>query len=75
MVAAKMANLERGDNQHTANAVTSQADAATLLNVSVDSVQRAKTVQASGDQELIEQVENGEISVSAAAKNCTDPVS
>jgi ParB-like chromosome segregation protein Spo0J len=72
MIAAKIANLKQGDNQHTAIAVSSppvsQAKAATLLNVSVDSVQRAAVVQREGSPELVKQVERGEVSVSAAAK-------
>lgn len=65
-VAAKLANLEKGDNQHTANAATSQGQAAQMLNVSPDTIQRAKKVIDSGDEELIEAVETGDMSVNAA---------
>jgi len=73
MVATKLANLKKGGaggatvNSDTAIAV-SQPDAAKLLNVSVDSVQRAGTVLREGSPELVKQVERGEVSVSAAAK-------
>ena len=68
MCAARLANLERGDNQHTAIAATSQSTAAQLFNVSIDSVQRAKAVLESGSEELIAAVDNDEIAVSAAAE-------
>ena len=48
MCAARLANLNRGANQHTAIAVTSQAQASTLLNVSPRSIQHAASVQRSG---------------------------
>lgn len=67
MVAARIANLNRGDNQHTAIAATSQSEAAKLLNVSADSVQRARTVQERGTPELVDAVEKGRVAVSAAA--------
>ncbi|WP_373085280.1 ParB N-terminal domain-containing protein [Sneathiella sp.] len=53
LVADKLANLEKGDNQHTGNP-TSQATAAEMLNVSVDTVQQAKKLRETGDEELIE---------------------
>ena len=70
MVAAKMAKLPKGTNQHTAIAVSSptQEQAAATLNVSVDAVQRARRVQEQGAPELIAAVESGETSVSAAAE-------
>jgi hypothetical protein len=67
LVAKNLSNLERGDNQHTANAV-SQEDAAGMLNVSVDSFQRAGKVIDSGDEEVIEAVRSGDMSVNAAIK-------
>lgn len=61
MVAARLASLPRGANQHTAKAVPSQAAAAALLNVSIDTVQRARTVLDSGTPELVAAVDHGEI--------------
>jgi hypothetical protein len=74
MVAAKLANLKKGGAggstimSDTANAV-SQAEAAKLLNVSTDSVQRAGTALREGPPELVEQVQRGQVTVSAAAKS------
>lgn len=68
MIAAKIATLRRGDNQHTANAGTSQSDAATLLNVSPDSVGRAATVIRDAAPNVAAAVERGVVSVSAATK-------
>lgn len=65
MIAAKLANLNVGDNQHTAQAV-SQGEAAKELSVSVDTLQRAKKVHQSGHTGLIEAVECGDIDVSNA---------
>lgn len=69
MVAGKLANLERGANQHAsidASTVT-QTQAAELLNVSRKSVQRAREVLDHGAPELVAAVERGQVSVSAAA--------
>ena len=44
MCAARLANMKRGDNQHASIDATSQSNAATLLNVSRPSVQRAAQV-------------------------------
>ena len=59
--AAKIATLPRGANQHTAIAVSSQSQAAETLNVSVDSVQRARKVIDHGVSELVQAVERGEV--------------
>ena len=67
MVGAKLANLSHGQKKpDTAIAVT-QSDAAAQLSVSEDSIQRARKVLQSGDDDLIHAVERGDISVSAAA--------
>jgi N6-adenosine-specific RNA methylase IME4 len=66
MCAARLSNLEPGDNQHSSNDLTSQDDAARLFNVSVPSIKRAKTVLESGRQDLIEQVDRGTIRASRA---------
>jgi hypothetical protein len=70
MVAAKIATMAEGRPRETASIdAVSQPQAAELLNVSRMSVQRAKNVQASGDEKLIAEVEAGKLSVSAAAKH------
>jgi ParB-like chromosome segregation protein Spo0J len=66
-VGNQIAKLERGANQHTAIAVSSQSDVAELLNVSEDSIQRARFVDKKGIPELGEAIAAGEVSVSAAA--------
>lgn len=74
MVADNIATLERGDNQHTANAGTSRAKAAALLNVSEAKVERVHKVRAKGAPELVAAVEKGEVSVSAGASVAGLPV-
>lgn len=59
MIAARIANMERGDNQHASIDATSQAEAAKLLNVSRPSVQRARVVLSEGTPELIAAVDAG----------------
>jgi len=71
MVAAKLANLELGDNQHNKQG-TSIEVSSRLLNVSRASVERAKTVQRDGAPELQAAVERGQVSVSAAADIATE---
>jgi N6-adenosine-specific RNA methylase IME4/ParB-like chromosome segregation protein Spo0J len=65
MVAAKLATLKLGDNQHSEG--PSIEEASRLLNVGHASVERAKAVQRAGAPELAQAVERGAISVSAAA--------
>lgn len=67
--AAQLANLNKGDNQHTSMDVSliSQERAAEMMHVSVPSVQRAKVVLDKGAPELKEAVERGEVSIRAAA--------
>jgi ParB-like chromosome segregation protein Spo0J len=67
MVAAKLATMKRGDNQHSPIGECSQARAADLLNVGKRSVERAREVLDHGTPELAQAVERGEVSVSAAA--------
>src|SRR5215469_9179693 len=57
MVHARIATLRRGANQHTAIAVCSQEEASKLLNVSVDTGQRARKVLDTGADELIAAVD------------------
>jgi hypothetical protein len=65
-VGAKMANFEVGDNQHIEGCSIEQASK--LVKVGISSIVRAKKVLASGDPNLIAQVQQGEITVSAAAE-------
>lgn len=80
MVASKLANMPRGateGNQRASkeenksanlpNRLVSQADAAKMLNVSARTVTSASKVRDEAAPELIEAVERGEASVSAAA--------
>ena len=77
MVAAKLAKMPSGartDLQPSANLhEVSATTAAEMLNVSPRSVKTAKTVQRSGASELIDAVERGDVSVSAAADLATLP--
>jgi len=71
MVAAKLANLAAGANQHSEG--TSIEVASKLLNVGRASIERAKQVLAKGDPSLIEEVEQGQTPVAAAAATATAP--
>lgn len=73
MVASKLAKLPIGrPPENTAKAVISaiptQEQASALLNVSTDSIQRARRVEQDGAPELVEAVERGEIRVRPAAE-------
>jgi hypothetical protein len=72
MVAAKLANLAIGDNQHSEGLPIGRASE--LLNVGGRSVARAKEVRDHGAPELQQAVERGGISVSAAADVATRPI-
>lgn len=61
MVAARLATLPKGANQHASIEAPSQADAAELLNVSRPSVQRACDVLDHGVPELVQAVERDEV--------------
>lgn len=72
MVAAKLAKLAHGGDRISEQAASlpiapTQAQAAELLNVAERSVRTAKKVERQGSPELIEAVEQGKVSVSAAA--------
>jgi N6-adenosine-specific RNA methylase IME4 len=78
VVAAKIANMPSGyrsDLRPAANLpeVVSQSDAANLLNVSERSVRAGKTVIDQAVPNLVEKVERGNVSVSAAADVATLP--
>lgn len=64
---ARIANLQRGDNQHTARAATSQKEVAEQLGVSTDSIQRAKKVIEQGSKSLQHAAESGEVPLKKAA--------
>jgi N6-adenosine-specific RNA methylase IME4 len=67
MVAARIATLPKGANQHSPIGEPSQAEAADMLNVGKRSVERAREVLEEGAPELVSAVERGAVSVSAAA--------
>lgn len=83
-IAARVANMQRGDNQHcgasanlptlplteqaAAKAPVSQRDAAGLLNVSERSLRDAKKVHERAPEEITRAVDEGRISVSLASK-------
>jgi glutamate racemase len=70
MVTAKLAKLPKGrpaENTEISVFTPTQTEAAKLLNVSVDSVQFARKVQEQGTPELARAIEDGKVSVSAAA--------
>lgn len=79
-VAAKLANMQAGDNQHSGGganlpdllgeskkAPVTVAQAADMLNVSERSVKSARKVHEQGAPELVEAVDEGRVSVAAAA--------
>lgn len=76
MVGARLAKLPQGVRADTAIAVSipTQAEAAETLNVSIDSIQRARTVQERGSPDLVAAVDAGSVSVSAAAEVAKLPV-
>jgi ParB-like chromosome segregation protein Spo0J len=65
MVAAKLATLKLGSNQHSEG--PSIEGASRLLNVGHASVERARAVQRDGAPELVQAVERGRVAVSTAA--------
>ena len=74
MVAKKLASLERGQRQTGKFAgVTTQAEAASMLNVSERSVRTAGAVIDKAVPEIVTAVENGDVSVSAAAQFAKQP--
>jgi hypothetical protein len=73
MIAANMANMKSGPKKsdqhlHDVGQPVSIDDVAVELKVSSSSVDRAKRVIASGDKDLIEAVESGEMPVAVAAR-------
>jgi hypothetical protein len=78
MVAARLATLTHGGDRVSEQAanlpVATQAEAATLLNVSERSVRSATVIRDRGAAELVAAVDRGDVSVSAAAEIATQPV-
>jgi hypothetical protein len=68
MIAARLATMKRGNNQHSPNGETSQAKAAKLLNVKKRRVERAREVVDHGVPDLVTAVERGEVPVAPAAE-------
>ena len=72
MVADKLAKLLAGDNQYKNEVAgiqaTSQVNAAKQLNVSRDSVQKARKVRAKASKRVIEAVESGALTLNAAVE-------
>jgi hypothetical protein len=64
---ARIANMQRGENQHTARAATSQKEIAEQLGISADSIQRAKRVIASGSKALQQAAEAGDVPLRKAS--------
>lgn len=77
MVSANVATLRHGGDRKSdeikGSIDTSISEAASLLNVSVPSVKRAKKVKDKGTPELAEMVSSGKVSVDAASKVATKP--
>jgi hypothetical protein len=75
MVAARLATLQKGANQHGPIGLPSvtQSEAASKLNVGERSVKRARAVLTTGTPELVHAVERGKIAVSAASKMAAMP--
>jgi predicted HTH domain antitoxin len=75
MVAAKLATLQHGVRQSGKfAAVPTQEEAAALLNISERSVRSAREVTDHGVPELVQAVERGRVSVSAAADIAAQPI-
>ena len=75
MVAAKLANMKAGGNQHkvvgqicTTSPSISNASAAEMLNVSKRLVKSARHIREHGSPDLVATVERGDVAVSTAAR-------
>ncbi len=66
MVASSLATLGKGKKLNTAHAVT-QAQASAMLNVSIDSIQRARAVETKGIPSLVQAVQAGSLDVTNAS--------
>ena len=74
MVAAKLAKLPKGSNQHTTSGGPSQAQVSEMLSVGSRSVDRAKTVVREGAPGLAEAVSNKDLTVSTAVDIVSMPI-
>ncbi len=74
MVAAKLADLPRGANQHREQPLPTAAEAASMLSVSTRAVETARVVEREAAPEVKAMAEQGKISVSAAADVAGLPV-
>ena len=68
MIAARLATLKRGANQHRPIGLSTEEAAAALLNVAPRTVRRAKLVLHDGTPDEVAAIERGEKAVSAVAK-------
>lgn len=72
MIAARLANLPVGANQHSKEGGPKEPpsieEAAKRMNVGISSVKRAKKIQDKGSAEVIAAVESGELKVTTAAE-------
>ena len=68
MVAARLANLKLGANQHSEGVPIGTA--AVMLNVSQRSVARAKEIIRRGAPELVQAIDSGEVSLHSGAQIC-----
>lgn len=66
LAATKLVTVKLGDNQHTSDEKTSNADAAALAGVGERSVQRARRVLDNAAPEVVTAVEEGELGLRAA---------
>lgn len=74
MVAAKLAKLPKGSNQHAPIGGPTSKQAAEMLSVGRKSIERAKIVESSGAPGLVEAVQSDQVRVSAAADIATLPI-
>jgi hypothetical protein len=73
MVAAKLATMKRGDNQHTKeDGSIDLSTAAKLLNVSEKTVKRAKAVFQNGEDGIIADLQAGKLRLGAVTKDILD---
>ena len=76
MIAARLATLPLGANQHRQNCLptATQEQAAEMLNVSVRTAKHSRVVLDNGEPELVHAVEQGKITVSLAATAVKLPI-
>lgn len=67
-IAEGLASLRRGDNQHTAAAACTRSEAAKIMGVSSDSIDRARLIKQGGSEKLVSMVMDGRLSLSKGAE-------